>query len=128
MAGVGEASAIVGLIATAAQISKSIIDIAGKYKDAKKQIESFGQEVAILGNILDQLHRLLSRDNIKRDTGVHSVKLTILDQCSGSFSELDTYRDTLYSRPGSVKNLTLRGRTKWVFEATELKYGRGLKV
>lgn len=124
MAGVGEASAIVGLVATAAQLSKAVIDIAGKYKDAKKQIESFGHEVAILGNILDQMYRLLGRDHLERDAEVYSILATIVDQCGEFFSELDVYKDTLYSRQGSMRNLTLRGKTKWVFEAAELEYLR----
>lgn len=70
MAGVGEVSAIVGLIATAAQLSKAVVDIAGKYKDARKQIESFGLEVAILGNVLDQMYRLLGRDHLEQDVEV----------------------------------------------------------
>ena len=49
MARVGEASAVVGLISTAAYLSKAVIDIAVKYKDAKKQIESFGIESEVLG-------------------------------------------------------------------------------
>ena len=79
MAGVGEASAIVGLIATAAQLSKAVVDIAGKYKDARKQIESFGLEVAILGNVLDQMYRLLGRDHLERDVEVYSVMRTIVN-------------------------------------------------
>lgn len=62
MAGVGEASAIVGLIATAAQLSKAVVDIAGEYKDARQQIESFRREVGFLGRTLDQLYRLFLRD------------------------------------------------------------------
>ncbi len=36
MAGVGEASAIVELISTAASLSKAVIDIASKYKVARR--------------------------------------------------------------------------------------------
>ena len=124
MAGVGEASAIVGLIATAAQLSKAVIDIAGKYKDARKQIESFGHEVAILGNILDQMYRLLGTDHLERDIEVYSVMVNIVNQCSDFFSELDVYKDALYSRQGSVRNITLRGKTKWMFKAADLEYLR----
>ena len=124
MAGVGEASAIVGLIATAAQLSKAVVDIAGKYKDARKQIESFGLEVAILGNVLDQMYRLLGRDHLEQDVEVYSVMRTIVNQCGEFFSELDVYKDKLYSRQGSVRNLTLRGKAKWMFEAAEMEYLR----
>ena len=124
MAGVGEASAIVGLIATAAQLSKAVIAIAGKYKDARKQIESFGHEVAILGNVLDQMYRLLRRDHLERDIEVYSVMATIVNQCSEFFSELDVYKDTLYSRQSSGRSLTFRGKAKWVFEAADLEYLR----
>ena len=59
MAGVGEAAAVVGLIDTAAQLSKAVVDIASRYKNARRQIETFGREVGILGDILGQLYRLL---------------------------------------------------------------------
>ena len=124
MAGVGEASAIVGLISTAASLSKAVIDIASKYKVARLQIESFGQEVGILGNILDQLHRLYSKDDLRSDGGVVAVIRDILDQCSGLFAELETYRDTLYSRTRLANNVTILGKTKWVFEEKELEYLR----
>ena len=124
MAGVGEASAIVGLIGTAAQLSKSVIDIASKYKDARKQIESFGHEVAILGTILDQMYRLLGKDHLERDIEIYSILVTIVNQCSDFFSELEVYKDALYSRQGSPRNLSLRGKTKWVFKAAELEYLR----
>ena len=124
MAGVGEASALVGLISTAAGLSKAVIDIASKYKAARLQIESFGQEVGTLGNILDQLHRLYNKDDLRSDGGVIAVIVGILDQCRGLFAELETYRDTLYSRTGSVRNVTFLGKTKWVFEEKELEYLR----
>jgi uncharacterized membrane protein YuzA (DUF378 family) len=50
MSGVGEAAAIVGLIATAAQLSHAIIGIAGPYRGTQVEIESFGREVDSLGN------------------------------------------------------------------------------
>lgn len=124
MAGVGEASAIVALIGTAATLSKAVFDIASKYKNARKQIESFGTEVSILGNVLDQLHRLQEKDHMEADDGIQSVIMTTLGQCAELFSELETYKDALYSRPGSVRNLTFRGKAKWVFTAAELDYLR----
>ena len=124
MAGVGEGSAIVALIGTAATLSKAVIDIASKYKNARKQIESFGREVGVLGNVLNQLHRLQEKDYMEADDGIRSVIMTILGQCAELFTELDTYKDALYSRPGSVRGLTFRGQTKWVFTAVELDYLR----
>ena len=124
MAGVGEAGAIVGLISTAASLSKAVIDIASKYKVARLQIESFGQEVGILGNILGQLHRLYKKGDLRSDEGVISLTADILDQCSGLFAELETYRDDLYSKTGPVRSITFFGKTKWVFEEKELEYLR----
>ena len=124
MAGVGEGSAIVALIGTAATLSKAVVDIASKYKNARKQVESFGREVGVLGNVLNQLHRLQEKDYMETDDGIRSVTMTILGQCAELFSELDTYKDALYSRPGSVRGLTFRGQTKWVFTAVELDYLR----
>lgn len=124
MAGVGEASAIVGLITVAAQLSKAVIDIAGRYKNAKAQIESFGCEVGILGDILEQFHRLLSKAGPRIDGSAHTVTVSIVNQCTNLFSELDVYRDSLYSRPGSVRNLAFNGKGKWLFQASELRYLR----
>lgn len=124
MAGVGEASAIAGLITIAAQLSQAVIDIAGRYKNAKAQIESFGHEVGILGDILDQFHRLLSKSEPRIDGSVHSVTVRIVNQCTNLFSELDVYRDSLYSRPGSVRNLAFNGKGRWVFQSSELRYLR----
>lgn len=124
MAGVGEASAIVGLITVAAQLSKAVIDIAGRYKNAKTQIESFGHEVGILGDILEQFHRLLSKAGPRIDGSAHTVTVSIVNQCTNLFSELDVYRDSLYSRPGSVRNLAFNGKGKWLFQASELRYLR----
>ena len=78
MSVLGEVSAIVGLIATAAQLSKAVIDIASKFKNARKQIEYFGQEVAILGSTLEQLERFYSADDLQCDAGVYAVTRDIL--------------------------------------------------
>ena len=124
MAGVGEAGAIVGLISTAASLSKAVINIASKYKVAKLQIESFGHEVGILGQVLDQLYRLYSKNDIRSDGGVKSVTVDILDQCSDLFADLEKYRDSLYDRTVTVRNVSLLGKAKWVFQEKELKYLR----
>ena len=124
MAIVGEAGAIVGLISTAASLSKAVIDIASKYKVARLQIESFGQEVGILGQVLDQLHRLYSKNDIRSDGGVKSATVAILDQCIDFFTDLEKYRNALCSRTGSVRNVGFFGKTKWVFQEKELEYLR----
>lgn len=98
MSGVGEASAIVGLIATAAQLSQAVIDIASKFKNARKQIEYFGQEVGILGSILEQLERFYSREDLQCDEGVYAVTRTILDQCATLFRELEEYKQALHTQ------------------------------
>lgn len=122
MAGVGEASAIVGLIATAAQLSKAILGIAFKYNGAKKQIKWLGDEVAIFGEVLDQMHDLLGGDRL--DHHVRSVLAKIVNRSGELLSEIDVYKDSLCSRKGSVGNHSFRGRMKWVFEATNLEYLR----
>lgn len=124
MAGVGEAGAIVGLISTAASLSKAVIEIASKYKVARLQIESFGQEVGILGHVLNQLHRLYIKDDFRSNMDVKSVTVDILDQCSDFFTNLENYRDTLYSRTGTVRSVSFFGKTKWVFQEKELEYLR----
>ncbi|MCJ1464184.1 Adaptor for signal transduction [Pseudocyphellaria aurata] len=124
MSGVGETSAIVDLKTVAAQLSQAVIDIAGRYKNAKAQIETFGREVRVLGDILDQFHRLLSKAGSRIDGNARSVTVSIVNQCTNLFSELDIYRDSLYSRPGSVRNLAFNGKGRWVFQASELRYLR----
>lgn len=63
MAGVGEASAIVGLIATGAALSKSIIDISSKYRDAEHQLAAFGRELEFLSKILNQLYHFIEQQS-----------------------------------------------------------------
>lgn len=84
MAGVGEVGAIAGLISTAASLSKAVIDIASKYKVARLQIESFGQEVGNLGKILGQLHHLYIKDDLRSDRDVISVIVHILINAAAS--------------------------------------------
>lgn len=123
MAGVGEASAIIGLVSTAAKLSKAVIEISTQYKNARVQIESFGREVSILGKILDQLSRLLSQGASHIDIGVHLLTTEIVDECNSMFGQLDVYKDKLCGNSAAL-NPTLRGKTKWVFEAAELDYLR----
>lgn len=123
MAGVSEASAIIGLVGTAAQLSRVIIEIGSKYKHAKAQIESFGRELGILSKILDQLRRLLSKDASSLDMSFHVLTTEIIDECGDLFSQLNVYKEKLYSTPTS-QNPSWRGKTKWVFEAAELDYLR----
>lgn len=123
MAGIGEVSAIIGLISTAARLSKAIIEIGSSYKDARAQIESFGRDLAILGRILDQLKRLVERDSSSINIGAHLLITEIVDECSDMLFQLDSFNDKLYGKSSSLKP-SLRGKTKWVFEAAELNYLR----
>ena len=123
MAGVGEVSAVVGLVATSTKLAKSITDIAIKYKHARSQIESFAFEVQTLGEVLNQLHRLLQQRASDIDGEVYRVITNVLDQCNALFSEVDSFKEGLYSTAASAdaSKLTFRGKTKWVFEAAELQ-------
>lgn len=120
MAGVGEASAIIGFVSTAATLSKSVIEIATQYKNARVQLESFGREVSILGKILGQLDRLHSRDASCMDISVRLLIEEIVDECYALFSQLGAYNDRLCGK----SDVTLRTTTKWVFQAAELEYLR----
>lgn len=124
MVGVSEASAVIGLMTLATPLSQAVIDIAGRYKNARVQIESFGLEVGLLGEVLDQFYRFLSREGPRIDNGAHLVTVSIVNQCTNLFSELDVYRASLYSRPGSVRNLAFNGTGRWIFQALELRYLR----
>lgn len=118
-----EASALIGLVATAAHLSRVIVEIGTKYKTARAQIESFGRELGILSKILDQLRRLLSKDASSLDMSFHVLATEIIDECSQMFSQLNTFEKKLHSN-SSAQNISWRGKTKWVFDSAELDYLR----
>ena len=126
MAGVGEASAIVNLIAIAPQLSKAVIEAASNYKHARTQIESFGREVCMLGEILGQLRDVLFTDNKSHlEQGVKALLSQILDECSGMFSQLNSFSDRLHAKPNALRSVNRRGKVQWVLgDKTELEYLR----
>ena len=69
-------------------------------QECKEQIEYFGQEVDILGNILEQLERFYSMEDLQCDEGVYAVTRTILDQCTTLFRELDECKRALCTQSG----------------------------
>jgi hypothetical protein len=124
-AGLGEASAIVSLIATATRLSKAVIEIGSTYKEARVQIELFGPEVGILGRILDQLSTLLLKDEPHLEDDAKILVREIVDECVFLFAQLDSFNERLYGRAGSAAMMaTLKGKVKWVFEVAELEYLR----
>lgn len=123
MAGIGEASAIIGFVSAAAKLSKTVIEIAVQYKNARVQIESFGRELGIFSKILDQLNRMQSRDALNMDISIRLLISEVTDECYNLFSQLDAYNDKLYGNSSSL-NSKLRGKTKWIFQASELEYLR----
>lgn len=60
MAGIGEAGAIVGIITTAAQLSKALYEATSKYKNARTEIECFCRDLELLGKILNQYDRFFA--------------------------------------------------------------------
>ncbi len=126
MAGVGEASAIVNLIAIAPQLSKAIIEAASNYKHAGTQIVSFGREVCMLGEILGQLRDVLFTDNKSHlEPGVKTLLSQILDECSVMFSQLNSFSDRLHAKPNALQSVNRRGKVRWVLgDKTELEYLR----
>ncbi|KAL2044748.1 hypothetical protein N7G274_002523 [Stereocaulon virgatum] len=125
MAGVGEVSAIVNLIAIAATLSQAIIDVSCRYKHAGKQIESFGREVGLFGQILDQFRKLPAEAK-QIDTSVKVLIDEIVTECSVMLSQLDAFNKGLHgnSKPPEPQNISRRGKAKWLFEKTELEYLR----
>ena len=122
---IGEASAIVTLVNLSARLSKALYDIASKFYDARAQIEAFGREVQMLGEILNQLQRFLKQQDHSADFEVTCVTNKVLEQCTTLFSGIDDFREKLYaiersSDPGKAR-ITFRGKTKWVFESSELQ-------
>lgn len=124
MAGVGEASAIVGLIDVATQLSLGIVYTARKFKDARWQIALFGEEVGFLGRILDRLNQCISLDLTTSDEGVQTLTTEIIDESAKMFSLLDAYKDKLFGKAESNHPIGFRGRTKWVFDSKEIEYLR----
>ena len=141
MAGVGEASAIVTLIGIAPQISKAVIEAASNYKHARSQIESFGREVCLLGEILGRLRDVLFIDNNNNgsssnnsssnttksqlEPGVKTLLSQILGECNEMFSQLNDFSDKLHAKPNALQNVSRRGKMKWVLgDKTELEYLR----
>ena len=110
-------------MSSSAKLSKTIVDIAVKYKSAKHQIETFGHDIQTLGEVLDQLRRLLEHRSTKIDSDVYSVITNALEQCGTLFSEIAAFKDALYSKASTARPLqiTLRGKARWVFEAAELQ-------
>lgn len=137
MAGVGEASAIVTLIGIAPQISKAVISAASNYKNARGQIESFGREVCMLGDILGELKDVLFIDNNNSSSsnatkghlelGVKTLLSQILGECNEMFSQLNAFSDKLHAKPNALqtRSVNRRGKMKWVLgDKTELEYLR----
>jgi hypothetical protein len=121
MACIGEVSAIVGLAAIAVKLSSAVIEISARYKDARKEIESFGVEIGILGHFIDQFQRLCLKESSRFDSKAYSVTNSIAGQCSTLLNELVVYKENLYGRLGSARTPTFREKSKWVFRSTELK-------
>ncbi|KAK3175319.1 hypothetical protein OEA41_002566 [Lepraria neglecta] len=102
----------------------AVVDIAGKYKDAWLQIESFGREVGILGKILDQLNRLIIKDESHMNAGARTLTSEIVDECIYMFSQLDDFNTNLYRGPDPSASLTVRWNAKWLFKISELEFLR----
>ena len=125
MAGIGEASAIVTLIGIAPQISKAVISAASNYKSATAQIESFGREVCVLGEILGQLRDVLFGTDNHLEPGVQILLGQILEECGGMFSQLNAFSERLHAKPNALQSVSRRGKMKWVSgDKTELEYLR----
>lgn len=112
---------IFSTIATAAHISKAVYDIASQYSNASKEIYSFAQGVERWGLILDQFDRLFKNSSSAKDAATQLVIETVLDQNRGLLAELEQYRDALYAGSDQARHVGLRGKSKWVFQASELQ-------
>ena len=95
MPGIGEAAAIVGLIAPAAQLSNAIIGIVGRYRGIQVEIESFGCEVGSLGKVLDRPSRLLVKDDDPTDIDVRVLICEMVNECNDVTSRLSAFNDKL---------------------------------
>ena len=115
---------MITLMGAAAKISQAVVDIAGKYKGARLQIESFGREVGNLGKILDQLKSLIIKDESHMNAGARTSTSKIVDECIDKFSQLDDVNTNLYRGPYPSASLTVRGKAKWLFKISELEFLR----
>lgn len=123
MAGIGELSAICGLVATAATISKALYDMAGSFKEAKGQIEAFSVDLKVFGRVLDQFDQQSIRLGWETDPDCQPVIDEIVDECNNIFSQLEAFKNDLFSKSKDSQRLRIgfRGRTKWMFSDVELK-------
>ena len=66
---------------------------------------------------------MLEQRGAKIDSDIYKVIAKVLEQCDTLFSEIDAFKEALYSRASKARPLqiTLRGKTRWVFEAAELQ-------
>ncbi|KAL8828124.1 MAG: hypothetical protein Q9191_002771 [Dirinaria sp. TL-2023a] len=122
MAGIGEFATFFSLAGEAIKLSKTVYDLASKYKQARKQIESFARELQTLGDILDQYTRGLKKGLFSADPGAYSIIASIVNQCEDLFSDLEKYRDALYTGPETGRSIGFLGKTRWAFQTSELNY------
>ena len=115
---------MITLMGAAAKISQAVVDIAGKYKDVRLQIESFGREVGNLRKILDQLNYLIIKDESHMNAGARTPTSEIVDESIDMFSQLDDSNTNLYRGPYPSASLTVRGKANWLFKMSELEFLR----
>lgn len=71
---------------------------------------------------MDQLNKLLE-DQKHIENGLKALLSRMVDECTGTFSHLDTFSDKFYSK-NDPESANRGGKAKWVLEKIELEYLR----
>ena len=124
MAGVGEVSAIFGLVAISFKLSKAIHEASHAFNDSQSQIWALGDDVRTLGNVLEQTHSIFASTlDETTDGAVLDVLGDVVEQCDSLFSQISAFSDKLQAA-SSLDNgrVSLRSRLKYKFKNDELVY------
>lgn len=114
------AASVVGLLTMAAQISKTISDVAKRARDAPRECESIRLEVEDIRNVLSQLRLFVlgtSRPSRSRTSLIMVDQVVaILSASVATFTELDEFVNRLVTD----QKMDLLDRLRWVSKEKQL--------
>ena len=121
---VAGASAIVTLAATAAKLSKSVIEVSHKLSESGAQIRWLGVEIEVLGSVLQQLHSISTLPSTESQNNIDAVTSTVIDECDALLTQIDDFRKSIWASFNAQRNFSFRGRFKFVLNSSDLDYVR----
>lgn len=123
MSAFNKASAV-SCVTDSARLSEAAFDIAGRCNTGEHEIESLALEVANLGSLLDQLRRFYDIDDWNAQPDCQDLASTTTRGLDRLFSELESYKSTLYTNAAAIDKIDCRDRKDTAFNVTELQYLR----